>query len=701
MTLLPLIDKAFKRNKNMEARRNECSTARAQTSLEYLIILGAALLVVIIFLTLIQNESTDVSRSKIRTEAMSAVRALNAAAHEVYSQGDGAKKQVQITIPESYEPEYSFVRDRGINIRALGSDYLETTEFDVHGNLPQASGLKDVWVISEGDRVLIGDAMIVLDKESLNVLLSKNSTTLNGFSVRSEWDSPISIQITKVWANDLVAISLSTQNIHLNPGEKEGVSVSFSAADEANGFYSGYIRVHATDGNRTETIDLPIMAEAIGYGTQVTPQLVAIPQRINVSMQKGTSVNVNIELCTNSQTSLASVDMKASDGIPGIWLNGNYFLGKIDADTCKSKMITISVPSGASEGTYSGSLDVLGNGSSGAHETIDMIVNVLPEIPDIIGPKLKNVTIYPKKPYTKEPIVIAAVADDSSHENVSGSSKIKECKIMLDNSGNWTVMNASDGGYDSVREGVNFKFNQGLGKGRHEVQMLCLDNMGNWGETETVEFVVMKAILFIKKDSALSQSETSWLNWISAQKSQENFAYDVDVFTANSAPVGSDLKYYSTIAFADWTLGTGQQTIANRFMGQGGTIILLGNAVIAGPKDLGLVNDLGNISEENEIRIMTNNSYITGPYTPVVFTIASEPIDMVSITNFGSGIALGALVRNGNPIGNFALGEEGRIAFFGIVSPNSLNENGTGIAIRVLDNALLGSTIAPATGGPG
>jgi uncharacterized protein (UPF0333 family) len=669
---------------------DQSASRRAQTSIEILLLLGVALLVLLVFLTLSQSESVEVSQAKIATEAKNTVSTLASAAKDVYAQGVGARKRVLISIPQGYESNQSFVADKAIKLHAAGDDYVEILDFEVHGSLPQSEGKQWVWIVSEGTMVRIGQSMVSLSTPSLNVLMAKNSTKIDGFTLRSTWGSAINVSIEESWQNPEIDLGIDKDSLSLDPLNAGGVSATFASSAAAAGFNNGYLRLEATDGITNETVLLPLMVEIAGFGETGAPELTMRPNMFNVSLRRNESATRTFQVCTNSQTRLSSVQFTTSEGEPGDWVADTAALGSLGPGRCQPKILTIMVPANASSGPQTGYVYATGVGSAFAEDSIGLAIDVYGSRPESLVPAVSNMSVYPKKPYTTEPIVVSAMADDSA----SGNNLIKRCELKLDNSSSWAAMDPVDGSYDEASEVVAYTYFQGLGMGMHELTIRCHDAEGNIGRGEG-KFHVMRDLLFVKSDKTKSASESQWIDWIQGHDSAEGYPWDLEVIEAKDV-IGLDLPYYSAVVFAEWAWKQGLASPIKNYSSSGGEVVLLGSSNLHGARELGMSAHPGNPSAISSIHIKTNDTYITQPLLEGTVQIADKRIQAYRLESDYSGISLAVDENNSQStmLGAGKLGT-GNAILWGVAHPDLLNRIGSNITIRVLDRAIMESGIKP------
>ncbi len=350
---------------------------KAQTSSEFLAIFAVTLIIISAVVLISQESVGDMSKAKEMNDAKNTIYDLSAAAKDVYSQGEGARKQVYINMPSSYEPSESYVQDNAIKMRARGTDYISTEDFDVHGSLPGTSGPHWVWVISEGNKVRIGSAMISLSKNSVYLIMKGNSTEQESLSVTSLWGEPISVDADVTWTHSDVAVSISSTSFTLNPGESQDIDLTFTSNFGAAGIFGGMVEFTAIDNaTNNETIKLPLTIDIAGPGGGTKPPLTVIPDFWVETLQPAQSANKTFTVCTNEYTSVTGVTFSPSGGPPGSWVGNTGSLGPISAGSCQVKTLTISIPNITVPSTYEGTINVVGQGVSNAEDNISLYIMV-------------------------------------------------------------------------------------------------------------------------------------------------------------------------------------------------------------------------------------------------------------------------------------------------------------------------------------
>jgi len=661
---------------------------RGQSSFEFLTILSVAVVVLTVIIILSQEKLGDVNILKEQEDAKNAVLDLSAAAKEVYAQGEGARKEVYVYLPSSYDPANSAVENKSIKMFARGTHYAVLEDFDVRGSLPQSSGGHFIWVISEGDHVRIGTSMLSLTKNSIYIVMNRNTTANMSFSVESLWDKTINVSYVLAWQAGNVTASLTPPSpFSLEPVESE--DMNFQAAADANalGFYNGEITFTASDGfGANETVHLPVTVEVVGLGTGITPPLTVLPPVWNETLMPGDNVTKTFTVCTNSDTALTMVTFSPSALPPGTWVGSTNPLSAMGKATCQPKVLSLSVPGSAPVGLYTGAIVVDGQGAEGATDTISMYIWVGGAQNDTLGPNVTNITYIPSKIYANTTVQFYVTGSDIDR----GNNTILGCEMKVDNT-TWQAMLPNDGAYDQMLEGAYITYVNGFTMGNHTIYFRCSDVKNNTGPVASTSIKVMKDFLFIVRGPFPSSDEQLWIDWLATHNSSAGFnwkydvAYDQDVY---KTPI--NLSYYSALVMADYhdkTLGA----YLLSYVAAGGRAIFLGKALDAGPGEVGLTQ-AGSGSGSRDIYVLDNNHYITEAFNlSTRYNISTSANAKVLKHDYIGN----TLVVETSPSAYTYIGDSGGFLIWGVIYPEQMNGNGTLLTTNVFDYALLQSTVTP------
>ncbi len=241
---------------------------KAQTSVEFIIILAVALVILLVILGISTQQMKSISVSKSKSDAQASVSELAAAVDSVYKQGEGARKQVFVTIPSGVDPARTYISNQSININVLGSDVFATTQAEVRGTLPTAPGGYWLWVVAKSGRVEIGALALSIEPGTVSVSVFSSNTSQfaqRALNVSNLGTTPFDVELTLVWAPTNVTVILASAGdatFSLGAGESRIVSLNTTISASALGTYTGYIYADASNGD-SQTVDI-----VVDVGTQ-------------------------------------------------------------------------------------------------------------------------------------------------------------------------------------------------------------------------------------------------------------------------------------------------------------------------------------------------------------------------------------------------------------------------------------------------
>ncbi|MHA2425214.1 MAG: hypothetical protein ACXAEF_10520 [Candidatus Thorarchaeota archaeon] len=657
---------------------------KAQSSLELVTIAAVALTVLTLFIFLSQGQVVDINKAKVDSEAKNALSDISAAAKEVYSQGIGAKKRVYVTLPSDVDPLYTEVANTSIRMRVAGHDYLEAQAFDVHGNLPTTEGGHFVWVESEGNKVRIGNAMVELSRQVLLISLLPNETETKSLDITNIWSSNINVSLTDNWNKTDASFSLNKDSASLSTNETTTVIATVVTSNDAVGIYIYELTIIADDGlNNTESVNLPIIVQVLA-DPNARPPLLAIPPVFNASLNRSENATRLFQICTNARTAVSYVNFSPSAGEPGDWMSGLSQSGAIGKDSCIEKYLTLTVPNDSALDNHTGFISLTSDVAA-ATDSLGLAIEVGGG-GDIEGPIARNITTSVPRVHVWEPTTILAYADDNS----TGGSRIKSCAISADN-GPWEYMFPVDGLFNESIEQVSYTYFSGFDFGDHNVSINCTDWPGNIGPTANYSFVIGKYILFV----IASGNQSDWSDWITVHYSGEGLSWEFDIVDFNEVISGStNMSYYDIVIFLDWSTNDDFVDLVNKYHDNGGYLGLFGDSAHQAVRDLNLTWHPDNPHPETQVNILNNSHYVTNPFSTGLLTISDTNTKIYSV--WGDPVNTTELGASGwfyPATSRILLAEVDRIIFWGPEDPWSLNEDGSTIAIRVIDYMINSSEI--------
>jgi len=644
--------------------------SRGQSSVELLLVLAVTVLVLTVFILLSQQKLGDVSTLKEQNDAKNAVQDISAAAKEVYSQGEGARKQVYVYIPSNYDPLNSSIANRSIRLSVRGTDYNTVEDFYVHGNWPGTPGGHYVWVTSEGSRVRIGIGMFSLSDDYIYILMERNTTTNRTFSVENEWNTSLSMTPALHWAHSNVTITMSpSSQFQLAIDDSNDMLLTVFADASAVGFYNGDVELTAVDANGlSESIRVPVVVEVIGYGRGIAPPLSVTPPLWNETLMPGNSSTKVFTVCTNIQTGVTGVTLTPSTLAPGTWVSGTSAMGPISKGSCATKIITITIPPGATSGLYTGSIVFEGQGATGATDAVSLYITVGGNATDNIGPLVTGMASSPSRVYSGTPFTFNINATDLGR----GNSLVIGCEMDVDYRGRWQSMFPSDGVYDSVTESANTTYSAGLTKGDHTVLFRCTDSKSNVGPVANYTLRVMKNFLFVTKVDLPYSQELDWINWVATHRSAAGFNWQYDTTSDDTIINGlTNISYYGVLLMPDYEANSGLATKLNAYVSRGGLVIFLGKGVDQGPRDVGVATTAPGTNGGNSVYINTSSHYITTSFVQgQTYAIFSGGGGSRAVKNDFTGTRI---CTSDPSKGNTILGYGGGYLTWGVRTPATLN----------------------------
>ncbi len=131
-----------------------------QSGIEFMVIIGFALLALSPFLFNTQNIADDLTRITRTQQAENAVQTLKSGAELIHAQGYPARTVVDIKLPAGVTN--TSVDNTAIQLSIRTPEGKEQvyaiTEFNVSGTVPTSQGQHSIQLISEGNYVNITDA---------------------------------------------------------------------------------------------------------------------------------------------------------------------------------------------------------------------------------------------------------------------------------------------------------------------------------------------------------------------------------------------------------------------------------------------------------------------------------------------------------------------------------------------------------------
>lgn len=652
------------------------NSRHGQLSVEFLVMFAILLIILGSFIYISQTSQAGVAQTKVDNEAMNTVLDLSAAAKEIYIQGTGAKKQVYITIPQGYEPEYSFVANRSIKMRVAGNDYIEIERFEVFGTLPASPGGHYVLVESTGAGVRIGYAMLEIDKSAIVVSLDPGDTKSASIRIRNIWTNDVNISISET-LKDEIGLSINPINAQLSPSEARSILLDFSADIGTVGLFPGELKVYSASGNGNEQITIPItvVVKGVDYGPD-NRKIKIIPQEIVETIERNISLIKSVQVCAEQYSSFNEITLEKS-GEKTEWINVTQSIGPLSQGECIEVILNISTPENVALGTYVSAINF--SSITGDHELLAIKLTVGGALGDVAGPSVHNISIS-ENAFAESVISFFADAQDIG-------SRIRECSIRID-SGKWANMQASDGVFDSANEGISFTYKDGFSFGGHEAVIRCTDSSGNVGNESRKKFRLINELIFIQSGDFMTESEKEWHEWIDIYDSALEFSWGHEVVLADSL-INVDLDDYAVVVMAQYADTPLLDMKLRSHLDNGGYVLLLGEANKEGVYALCQTNEEVEPFPEKSIYVYLNDHYITSDFPRGDLQIF--PID-TKLYRIEADYIGAPIIVDSYDAHFTVLGDNDGIVSWGVASPFRFNQDGIDLTTRIIDYSIIGSS---------
>ena len=312
---------------------------------------------------------------------------------------------------------------------------------------------------------------------------------------------------------------------------------------------------------------------------------------------------------------------------------------------------------------------------------------------DFTGPRVKFQSHTPTHADEYSRINVTATGDDAA----TGGNVVTLCKVKVDGGG-WSDMNALDGVYDSPVEAVWYDIGTLSAGTIHNVYVQCQDSEENWGEISVESFGVSGVMLFMTSGLGPDwEDEALWIDWIDGHSSEEGFEWTYTLESAGAVAEGHvDISLFKMVVLSKYNTGSGVGEDLVDYLDEGGCILMLDEALIYGPMDVGYASSPGSKRDgfwfwgPEEIDIYNDTHYLTSGFpgnVKIQEYFFFNPIHYNSESSF-SGVKLGANTGYSTEVVLGLSGPKENLVTWG-VWPALLNSNGDEISRRAIDYCLI------------
>lgn len=347
-------------------------TPRGQSTIELISIVAVAIIILAVLVDFTANQVSYLQKQQGVKTAELAIQSLISAANDLYTQGPGATRYVQLTWPFGVESNGTGIQGHSIVVNVFGTTVSGTAIPSLTGTLPINSGLQNIRVRAFDGFVMIGEMDVSANPTSILSSVARNSFADTNIILTSGSAENATISITKSWSHSDVNLNITPTSGTLTAGSTFSFDANLLANASAVGTYTGTITVTATFPSSVQTLVIPVQANVNAGNSSL---LVAFPSSISLSTFGIDTNSTTFQLCNVGTTEMKNISITASSGAPGTWLAPISPITTLSAQSCQNVDVNVSVPTD-SISPYSGSLTI--SDYTGANSTnVPVTINVL------------------------------------------------------------------------------------------------------------------------------------------------------------------------------------------------------------------------------------------------------------------------------------------------------------------------------------
>lgn len=327
--------------------------SKGQSTIELLAIVAVGIIILSVLVGFTSDQVVALQKQQAVKTAQLTVQKMVTAANELYSQGPGAARFIEITWPEGVSSSGTRITDRSIIVNVYGTQVSGTANQPFSGALPTTSGTQNIRLRAMDGFVLIGNAGVAANPVNVIVSADRNAVNQVTITISNLLSEDAVVYPTLTWTNGDVNTSVSAAaRVYANDTHDYNVTITTSTT--AVGGYSGYVSFRAVFSSRTETIVVPLQVN-VSVGND--SQLVAFPSSLSLSTFGIDTNSTTIQLCNVGLTDLKSISINPSSGAPGSWITGFSLIDTLSAQSCQTLDVNVTVPTSTID-DYSATLGV-------------------------------------------------------------------------------------------------------------------------------------------------------------------------------------------------------------------------------------------------------------------------------------------------------------------------------------------------------
>ncbi len=327
--------------------------SRGQTSVEILVIMAVALVILSALVSFASQQLRIVEEQKTVKTAEVSLQKIVEAANQVYAQGSGATRTVDITWPEGLDTTYTRISEHTIYIRTSNRTMYAEAIPVLTGALPTNAGNYSLRIRAFDGYVAIGEISLSASPSSVFAPIDRNDSSSHTITIYNV-GTDVNLVFTTDWNHSDVNISLNKADANVAKGSSTTLDVNFYSTINATGSYAGKLWIQGTYSNKVETLLIPLKASvALGSASD----LESYPSSIEITTYSTDANSTDFQLCNVGSTTLKNISFTPSSGDAGDWIQGIGTVSSLPSLSCTPLTITAK-PTDSTSGLFEGSLFV-------------------------------------------------------------------------------------------------------------------------------------------------------------------------------------------------------------------------------------------------------------------------------------------------------------------------------------------------------
>lgn len=232
---------------------------RGQASVELLIILSVSLVALAAIVSFAYQEMDNAKTAENISKTQLALNSVADASEQVWSEGVGSQRLVQIDLPEGIAGERVFIDDHLLNIGVHTpngvTDVNAYSKALLQGTLPNESGVRFVYVQAAEGFVFIGSRQLSITPATIVLQAPAGGSDSKQLLFRNTLDEEAEVQLTLDWTSAGASASVSETSFTVAAFSNYSVSVE-ATGGAMPGTYAG--KVYSNASNESTEIDVVV-----------------------------------------------------------------------------------------------------------------------------------------------------------------------------------------------------------------------------------------------------------------------------------------------------------------------------------------------------------------------------------------------------------------------------------------------------------